>query len=52
MSWTLIILIVVVALAAVLLLRRRGSHRGPGTVDQRNVDRVRRDSQAKGFGNQ
>jgi hypothetical protein len=52
MTWTMIILVVVVALVAVLLLRSRGGHRGSGTVDQRNVDRVRRDGQAKGFYNQ
>ena len=52
MTWTMIILVVVVALVAVLLLRRRGGHPGSGTVDQRNVDRVRRDGQAKGFYNQ
>ena len=44
-----IVLVVVVLLALVLLMRRgKGSTKGP--VDQRNVDRVRRDGQSKGFG--
>jgi hypothetical protein len=43
-----ILLAVVVVLAAVMLMRRRKSDKKP--IDQRDVDRLRRDSQSRGFG--
>jgi hypothetical protein len=45
------ILLGVVVLLAIGLVSRRGKAGGNRTsVDQHDVDRVRRDSQAKGFG--
>jgi hypothetical protein len=44
------IVLVVVALLVLFLLRRRKSRGTKGPVDQRNVDRARREGQAKGFG--
>jgi hypothetical protein len=50
MMWWIVLAVVIVLLALVLVSRRRkGGTRGP--VDQRDVDRVRRDSQSRGFGN-
>ena len=45
-----IVLIVVALLVVLLLLRSRKRGGTKGSVDQRNVDRVRRDGQSKGFG--
>jgi hypothetical protein len=50
MMWWIVLVIVVVLLIGLMMRQRKrqGAKRGP--VDQRNVDRVRRDSQSRGFG--
>jgi hypothetical protein len=45
-----IVLAVVAVLVIGMLMRRRKSDREKRPVDQRDVDRLRRDSQARGFG--
>jgi hypothetical protein len=45
-----IVLVVVALLVLLLFLRSRKKAGTRGPVDQRNVDRVRRDGQSKGFG--
>jgi hypothetical protein len=45
-----IVLVVVALLVVFLSMRRRKGGGTKGPVDQRNVDRARRDGQAKGFG--
>lgn len=49
MMWWIVLAVVVVLLALVLVSRRRKGGT-KGHVDQRDVDRVRRDSQSRGFG--
>ncbi len=49
MMWW-IVLVVVALLVLVLFMRRSKGGGTKGPVDQRNVDRVRRDGQSKGFG--
>jgi hypothetical protein len=46
-----IVLVVVAALVLILVLRRRGRGSERAHVNQRDVDKLRRDSQSRGFNN-